>query len=102
MTPTIGDSEEPAGGKVQEQSFLLPARRGAVSVEARKGGRLPELIHSASTRFVCQLAAFAVGFAVVRFATGATLHITISGYIPLWPALPLLLIWKAINRLLKP
>jgi len=52
--------------------------------------------------FLCELAAFAVGFAVVRFAAGATLQITISGYIPLWPALPLLLFWKAINRLLKP
>lgn len=102
MTPTIGDSEEPAGGKVQEQSFLLPARRSDVCVETRRGWTLASIARIAPVPFLCELAAFAAGFAVVRFATGATLYITISGYIPLWPALPLLLIWKALDRIRKP
>lgn len=102
MTPTNGDGEEPAGGKVPEQRFLLPARRSDVSVEARKRGPLSEIVRSAPMRFLPELAAFAVGFAVVRYVSGAMLQITISGYIRLWPALPLLVFWKTVNRIRKP
>ena len=101
MTITIDDDDEPAGGQAHDRA-LVPARRAGVSVETRQGWRLASVARSAPMLFLCELAAFAVGFAVVRFAAGATLQITISGYIPLWPALPLLLFWKAINRLLKP
>jgi hypothetical protein len=101
MTITIDDDDEPGGGKAHDD-HLLPARRGDASVVARKRRTLPEVMPSAIARFLCELTAFGVAFAVVRLAAGATLQITISGYIPLWPALPLLLIWKAINRLLKP
>jgi hypothetical protein len=102
MTLMIGDGEKPADEQVCDGPLLPPARRRGVATQARQCWMLPSLALTGPTRFAFELAVFAVGFAVLRFTSGAAVHITISGYLPLWPALPLLLLWKAINRILKP
>jgi hypothetical protein len=107
MTPTIGDGEQPAEGNEigdgeARDGSLSPARRGGVSVEARQGWTLPAVMRSAPMRLVSELATFAVGLLILRLTTATPTHVTISVYGELWPALPLLLFWKAINRLLKP
>jgi hypothetical protein len=101
MTPTIGDGDEPTGLQVGDDP-LPPARRPGVSVEARQGWTLPSVMRSAPMRFVSELATFAVGLLILRLTTATPTHVTISVYGELWPALPLLLFWKAINRLIKP
>jgi hypothetical protein len=101
MTQTIGDGDEPTllqGG----DDPLSPARRGGLGVEARQGWTLPSVMRSAPMRFVSELATFAVGLLILRLTTATPTHVTISVYGELWPALPLLLIWKAIERIRKP
>jgi hypothetical protein len=101
MTPTVGDGDKAAGGQVHDDP-PLPAHRGDVSVETRQGWTLASVACSARIRFLCELAVFAVGLLIIRVTTAPPTPVTISVYAELWPALPLLLFWKAINRLRKP
>jgi hypothetical protein len=101
MTPAIGDGDNPPGAQSHDDRFL-PARRGDVSVVAQKRGMVPELVRNPLVRFLCELAAFAVGLLILRLSTATPARITISVYGELWPALPLLLFWKAIRRSQKP
>ena len=101
MTPTIGDGDNPPGPQPHDDRFL-PARRGDVSVAARQRSALSSVMRSAPMRFLSELAVFAAGLLIVRLTTAAPTRVTISVYGELWPALPLLLFWKAIRRSQQP
>lgn len=101
MTRTNGGRDKPDGGQLPGDP-PSPARRGEVSVAARHRWTPPSVMRSAPMRFLSEVAVFSVGLLIVRLTTATPTRVTISIYGELWPALPLLLLWKAIRRSQKP